>query len=92
MAGLQSGPSSWGQPKVVAKHLLAKFLGEDLLLPLKQKFLTKRPQTFFLFSVWMLDDLVHMLIVSMFHVTDSTHGKFQMFLSSGMMGRNSLVR
>jgi hypothetical protein len=42
MAGLQSGPSSWGQPKVVAKHLLAKFLGEDLLLPLKQKFLTKR--------------------------------------------------
>jgi hypothetical protein len=31
MAGLQSGPS-WGQPKVVAKHLLAKFLGEDLLL------------------------------------------------------------
>jgi hypothetical protein len=34
MAGLQCGTSSWGQlgPKVVANHLLAKFLGEDLLL------------------------------------------------------------
>jgi hypothetical protein len=30
-------------------------------------------------SVWILDDLIRGILISMFHITDSTHGKFEMF-------------